>query len=86
MHAQAVQRGLEDDLAGQPADMDAVMAVAAKHKLWVIEDNAQAVDAAGDTFKIGRRSITGLMPGAARSGHASGMSASIGSNASIQSA
>lgn len=29
-------------LAGQPADMDAVMAVAAKHKLWVIEDCAQA--------------------------------------------
>jgi len=29
-------------LYGQPADMDAVMAVAAKHRLWVIEDCAQA--------------------------------------------
>ncbi len=29
-------------LYGQPADMDAIMAVAEKHKLWVIEDCAQA--------------------------------------------
>jgi len=29
-------------LAGQPADMDEIMRVAAKHKLWVIEDCAQA--------------------------------------------
>jgi dTDP-4-amino-4,6-dideoxygalactose transaminase len=29
-------------LYGQPADMDAIMAVANKHKLWVIEDCAQA--------------------------------------------
>lgn len=29
-------------LFGQPADMDAVMAVARKHRLWVIEDCAQA--------------------------------------------
>jgi len=29
-------------LYGQPADMDAVMAIAKKHKLWVIEDCAQA--------------------------------------------
>lgn len=29
-------------LAGQPADMDEVMRVAARHKLWVIEDCAQA--------------------------------------------
>jgi len=29
-------------LYGQPADLDAVMAVASKHKLWVIEDCAQA--------------------------------------------
>jgi dTDP-4-amino-4,6-dideoxygalactose transaminase len=29
-------------LYGQPADMDAVMAIAIKHKLWVIEDCAQA--------------------------------------------
>jgi dTDP-4-amino-4,6-dideoxygalactose transaminase len=29
-------------LAGQPADMDAIMAIARKHNLWVIEDCAQA--------------------------------------------
>lgn len=29
-------------LAGQPADMDEVMRIAAKHNLWVIEDCAQA--------------------------------------------
>ena len=29
-------------LFGQPADMDAIMAIAAKHKLWVLEDCAQA--------------------------------------------
>ncbi|MBC7483252.1 MAG: DegT/DnrJ/EryC1/StrS family aminotransferase [Rhizobacter sp.] len=29
-------------LCGQPADMDAIMAIAKKHKLWVIEDCAQA--------------------------------------------
>lgn len=29
-------------LYGQPADMDAIMAIAAKHKLWVLEDCAQA--------------------------------------------
>jgi dTDP-4-amino-4,6-dideoxygalactose transaminase len=29
-------------LYGQPADMDAIMAWAAKHKLWVLEDCAQA--------------------------------------------
>jgi dTDP-4-amino-4,6-dideoxygalactose transaminase len=29
-------------LYGQPADMDAIMAVARQHKLWVIEDCAQA--------------------------------------------
>src|SRR6266480_2227373 len=29
-------------LYGQPADMDAIMAVARKHNLWVIEDCAQA--------------------------------------------
>ncbi len=29
-------------LYGQPADMDAIMAIAAKYKLWVIEDCAQA--------------------------------------------
>ncbi|MET4450304.1 DegT/DnrJ/EryC1/StrS family aminotransferase [Bradyrhizobium sp. RT3b] len=29
-------------LYGQPADMDTIMAIAARHKLWVIEDCAQA--------------------------------------------
>src|SRR5947207_2108255 len=29
-------------LYGQPADMDAIMAIAGKHKLWGIEDCAQA--------------------------------------------
>jgi dTDP-4-amino-4,6-dideoxygalactose transaminase len=29
-------------LYGQPADMDPIMAIARKHKLWVIEDSAQA--------------------------------------------
>lgn len=29
-------------LNGQPADMDAIMAIARKHKLWVLEDCAQA--------------------------------------------
>lgn len=29
-------------LYGQPADMDAIMAIARKHKIWVIEDCAQA--------------------------------------------
>jgi dTDP-4-amino-4,6-dideoxygalactose transaminase len=29
-------------LYGQPADMDAIMAIAKKHKLWVIEDCAQS--------------------------------------------
>jgi dTDP-4-amino-4,6-dideoxygalactose transaminase len=29
-------------LYGQPADMDAIMSIAAKHKLWVIEDCAQS--------------------------------------------
>jgi dTDP-4-amino-4,6-dideoxygalactose transaminase len=29
-------------LYGQPADMDAIMTIAGKHKLWVIEDCAQA--------------------------------------------
>jgi dTDP-4-amino-4,6-dideoxygalactose transaminase len=29
-------------LYGQPADMDAIMAIATRHKLWVVEDCAQA--------------------------------------------
>ena len=43
-------------LYGQAADMPAIRKIADKHKLRVIEDNAQAIDAAGDTFKIGQLS------------------------------
>lgn len=40
-------------LYGQPADMDAIMAIAAKHKLWVIEDCAQAHLAVYKGRKVG---------------------------------
>ena len=43
-------------LNGQCADMPAIKKIADKHKLFIIEDNAQAIDAAGDTFKIGELS------------------------------
>ena len=43
-------------LYGQCADMPAIKKIADKHKLKVIEDNAQAIDAAGDRFKIGELS------------------------------
>jgi dTDP-4-amino-4,6-dideoxygalactose transaminase len=43
-------------LYGQCADMPAIREIADKHKLRVIEDNAQAIDAAGDNFKIGQLS------------------------------
>jgi len=43
-------------LYGQCADMPAIKKVADKHQLRVIEDNAQAIDAAGDGFKIGHLS------------------------------
>jgi dTDP-4-amino-4,6-dideoxygalactose transaminase len=43
-------------LYGQCADMPAIKKIADKHGLRVIEDNAQAVDAAGDGFKIGQHS------------------------------
>lgn len=43
-------------LYGQCADMRAIRAIADKHKLLVIEDNAQAFGARGDTFKIGELS------------------------------
>src|SRR3974377_1653208 len=43
-------------LYGQCADMTAIKKIADKHKLFVIEDNAQGIDAAGDTFKIGELS------------------------------
>ncbi|HVV00850.1 MAG TPA: DegT/DnrJ/EryC1/StrS family aminotransferase, partial [Verrucomicrobiae bacterium] len=43
-------------LYGQCADMKAIRAIADKHKLYVIEDNAQGIGAAGDGFKIGQLS------------------------------
>jgi dTDP-4-amino-4,6-dideoxygalactose transaminase len=43
-------------LYGQCADMAAIKKIADAHKLRVIEDNAQAIDAAGDSFKIARLS------------------------------
>lgn len=43
-------------LYGQCADLPAIWDIAEKHNLQVIEDNAQAVDARGDTFKMGERS------------------------------
>ena len=43
-------------LYGQCADMQALRAIADKHKLLVIEDNAQAIGAAGAGFKIGELS------------------------------
>jgi len=43
-------------LYGQCADMPAIRKIADKHKLRVIEDNAQGVGARGDRFKIGELS------------------------------
>lgn len=43
-------------LYGQMADMPAIRKIADKHNLRVIEDNAQAIDAAGDGFKMGQYS------------------------------
>lgn len=43
-------------LYGQCADMPAIRAIADKHNLYVIEDNAQGIDGHGDTFKQGELS------------------------------
>lgn len=43
-------------LYGQCADMPAIRKIADKHKLFIIEDNAQAIDAAGKDFRIGELS------------------------------
>lgn len=40
-------------LFGQPAPMDEIMALAARHNLWVIEDCAQAHDARFDGKRVG---------------------------------
>ncbi len=47
-------------LFGQSCDMAPILEVAARHKLWVIEDNAQAIGA-DYTFPDGRQQKTGTL-------------------------
>ncbi len=47
-------------LFGQAANMDAILAIAEKHNLYVIEDNAQGIGAAY-TFKDGTKKKTGTI-------------------------
>ena len=46
-------------LCGQPADMDAVLAIAKRHKLWVLEDCAQAHLATYKGRQVGTFGIAG---------------------------
>jgi dTDP-4-amino-4,6-dideoxygalactose transaminase len=43
-------------LYGLSADMKAISAIARRHNLWVVEDNAQGIDGYGDGFKQGELS------------------------------
>jgi dTDP-4-amino-4,6-dideoxygalactose transaminase len=46
-------------LYGHPADMDRIHAIAAKHRLWVLEDCAQAHGAKDKTRRVGSMGVAG---------------------------